>query len=137
MLISGSTRLDVPHETGSWMEFKRLNGKKLQKARDVKIYSAMELGRQFPELLKQAQEQAAAGTVDPAVAAAQADPLNGYDSYKLCELGIKDWGGEPYPSAFTVEQVEDLDDATLEWAARAILRISNVASDPEDVQKNV
>lgn len=131
MLISGTERVEIPHEPNEWMELKRLNAKKLGKAREAKTLSAMELMKAAgPEFMAQAR---AAASETAAQRAATSDPLDSFDAWKLCEYGIKGWS---YDAEVTVANIEDLDETTLHWASREILRLSGVEANPVEASKN-
>ena len=131
MLVTGSERMDIPHEPGEFMELKRLNAKKLSKAREAKTLESINMMQQAgSEFMAQARS-AASETKE--ARAANADPLDDFDAWKLCEYGIKAWS---YDAEVTVANIEELDETTLKWAARSILKASGIEADPLEMAKN-
>ena len=129
MLITGTERVEIAHEPGEWMELKRLNAKKLKKAREAKTQEAwLMMQAAGPEFMTQIRSVAT-----DTRSARNADPLDDFDAWKLCEYGIAYWS---YPEDVTVANIEEFDERTLNWAAREILRVSGVESQPEVAQKN-
>lgn len=136
MLVTGSERRDIPHEPGEWMELKRLNAKKLQKARDAQTSSSMDtmqatMAKEGGAEFVAALQKAAAASQE--ARAKSSDPLADFHRWKLCEYGIKSWS---YDAEVTVANIEEFDETTLNWACREILILSGVDADPVAASKN-
>jgi hypothetical protein len=112
----------------------KLAGRQLEKAKEASLATSIEGLKRLGGPAFQ-QELGALG--DPAqtaalVAAAQADPLNGYDRYVVLQRGIVAW---TYEVPLTPAAIEDLSDEALEFLARAILALTLPARDGA-AQKN-
>lgn len=133
-------RVEIPHEPGEWMEFKKLSRRQLEDAertRRLESYEELRVmgGELYEALVRGNREQVMqqAGVDEAEVAAAQRDPLTRYDTFTLLRHGIKAWS---YDATLSDAARAELDDETAEWAAREILKFSRpqLFEDEEDEQ---
>ena len=131
-LITGRETLPIPHEDGEEMTLRALPPKQLTKAADARWVTVQqarrEMGVEFVKFI--AEQQAARASEQPA---ASYDPLGQYDLWTLLELGIASWS---YDAPVSPETIEQLDGTTATWAAREILRLSGIVTEPEAARKN-
>ena len=113
-----SRHLDLPHEIGEWIEIRTLSGNQIQLARDASRRAGLQRLQEMGADLVQATTAAA---TPEAVAAARAetaaDPLQGLDRSTLLIFGIVDWS---YDAPVSVENIEDLDEETMQFVALAL-----------------
>ena len=128
----------VPHEPGETMTFRRLGWKALKEAREGRarrqMQSASDLARGLDaDFLKQMRDEVAAAVTarGDAAIAPEADPLDDYDKDELLRRGIAAWS---YDAPVTPENLDGLDEATADWAARRVLALSTPATG--DARKN-
>ncbi len=123
-------KVEVPHEPGNYMKFKRLTKSQLDDATAASMHEAMDRFGWTQEDMR-----SLAGKVDendPAVKAARRtereSDLGQYSQLKLLEFGLKGWEGESYgewPTDGT--GFRDLDPQTEAWAAQQVLDLSRMA----------
>lgn len=108
-------RLDVPNEPGQWVDIQAVSFLTLDKAKGERLKVISDLSGSFVQLQKAIASNGAADAVAAVIAAAEEDRLQSYDKFTLLKHGLIAWSyeGPVIP--------EDLDGATAEWAARAIL----------------
>lgn len=105
---------NVPHEEGQWFKFRRLSAKQLEAAKDARQRAALGSVKEMPELfaaIRSTRDEARAET-------APRDPLEQYDRWALLKAGLVDWS---YDVPLTPEAIEELDEETLDWAARLLI----------------
>lgn len=108
-------RLDVPEESGQWIDIQAVSFLTLDKAKGERLKFIGDLSASFVQLQKAIASNGAAEAIAEARAAAEEDRLQSYDKFTLLKHGLIAWSyaGPVNP--------EDLDGQTAEWAARAIL----------------
>ena len=126
----------IPHEPGQWIEFRRLGHKALKEAREGKarrqMRAASDVSRDLdPAFLQRMRDEVTAAVAAREAAAPEADPLDDYDTDELLRRGIAAWS---YADPLTPENIDGLDEATADWAARRILALSKPTTG--DAQKN-
>lgn len=118
-------RREIPHEAGSWMEFRLLGWKDLDDARrarqDDAFDSMRKMGKELYQMLQDGRPEDTATAVDP---------LAAYDLETVLRLGIAAWSYDDPVSEVTIRF---LDPVTAEWAARVIV---NAEPETEAVRKN-
>lgn len=128
MLIKNKRdRIDIPHEEGQWLEVTPLSYGAREEARQVakrrqwdEMAAVSKLAASLPEDMRKRKESA-----EPA----ERDQLDEYDAATVVDCAVTAWSyDEPVETPS-----EQLDAATMEWAARAILErnIRPPASGPE------
>lgn len=127
-----TTREEIPHEPGEWMELRRLSYAQLREAAEARsrqvMATARDLGPAFMRELRSLPSE-----TQEAVQTAAADPLNDYDLGLLLRHGIVAWS---YPEPVPLDPAAELDPETAEWAGRAILRLCGIGREAEDDRKN-
>jgi len=128
---------DLPHE----VTIRKLAGRHLERARnafmtglflDVQARGGAAVQKDMQTLFKKDDEDADA--VAEKVKAAEADPLNGFDTYVLAQGGIVAWS---YPESLMPERtvegdsilmrvraIDDLDEDAVRWFATEIMRLT-------------
>jgi len=112
MIVKNITKkVDIPHEPGEWMMFKRLTWRQLEEASDVSSDASFErMKKMGAELLS-----AIAKTVN------SKPPQESYDKATILHKGIIKWS---YPDEVNKDNIDALDDATVSWAFAAILALN-------------
>lgn len=117
--------LDVPGVAGATVTVRKLAPKHLDAARKASQDKAFAEMKRTREALDQSfldrVMETMAGAGGPVKAA---DPLLAYDRVTLMEAGVTAWS---FDLPVTRETLEDLDEDTADWLARAILRLSRPA----------
>ena len=128
---------DLPHE----VTIRKLAGRHLERARnafmtglflDVQARGGAAVQKDMQTLFKKDDEDADA--VAEKVKAAEADPLNGFDTYVLAQGGIVAWS---YPESLMPERtvegdsilmrvraIDDLDEDAVRWFATEVMRLT-------------
>ncbi len=124
MLTSRITKtVPIPHEAGEFMKFRRLPGKKLEEAREVKANKSFAMfraaGAEGIEAIRQMRSEEAEEIL-------KADPLGAYDVDTLLRAGIVGWSYDEKP---TPQNIDDLDPETRKWAALEILALSECSEE--------
>lgn len=118
-----SDKIDIPHEPGQWMQFRRLNGRRLAACVEKRQEGAMSrmktLGADGMAIIR----DAAKGREEAAVVA---DPLDQYDRDTLLISGVASWSYEADPKSELESEDGGLDPITSEWAARQILKFNDL-----------
>lgn len=127
-IVTGYTkRLDIPHEPGQWMTIRQLSKRQRERAADARTDAVLTRVKGMGlELLREFQGQAR-----PDVQAAMADGANAYDWVTVLQYGLEAWS---YEAPLTIENIENLDEATADWAFREVLAFSGPLT--EDERKN-
>lgn len=130
-----SARIDIPGEVGQWMQFRRLNDRRLAECVDKRQIEALNkmkaLGADGLAIIR----DAAAARKDPPNSSAPVEasnPLDMYDRALLLQFGLADWS---YDAAITDELASEdggLDTATSTWAATEILRFNHLLPAEQD-----
>lgn len=112
MIVKNITKkVDIPHEPGEWMMFKRLTWRQLEEASDVSSDASFErMKKMGAELLS-----AIAKTVN------SNPPQESYDKATILHNGIIKWS---YPDEVNHDNIDALDDATVSWAYAEILALN-------------
>ena len=131
-LTAEATRVDIPHESGAWMELRPLSWKELKEARKVQSKEnrdeAKDFGVEFVAALTK-------GQVDEAKARKlireQEYEPGQFDTATMLELGIAAWS---YDNELNSKSIEQLDERTAVWAKQQIIDLTKPPS--EEAQKN-
>lgn len=113
MIVKSITKqVDIPHEPGEWMLFKRLSWRQLDEASDIASDASFErikkMGAEMVEALR---------TTIKVVEAPQAN----YDRAYVLNTGIVKWS---YSDEVNQENIDALDEATAAWAYAEILKLN-------------
>lgn len=106
-------RVEIPHEPGEWMEFKRLSWRQLENASDIATDALMQrlkaMGGDILQVLRQfGREQAQNAT-------------QSYDRKAILLCGISKWS---YDAPVNEETIDLLDEETAAWAFGEILELN-------------
>ena len=119
-----SPKIDIPGEDGQWMQFRRLNSRRIAECSDKKQMDSMQrmkqLGKEGLELIR----DAAAGR-DKSVMAT-ADPIDAFDRDLLLKCGIAAWSYDADIKTELASEDDGLDAKTSDWAARQILEFNGL-----------
>lgn len=123
-LITDKTcKVDIPHESGEWMEIKKLSWRQLTLAADIQTDETItRLKKMGGDLFKALNNEKAKQEVDPILK---------YDRGFVLEAGIIRWS---YDADVTKDTIEQLDEETAKWAFEKILSLNKPLS--EDERKN-
>lgn len=115
--------IPIPHDDGATVTIRKLAPRHLdQAAKEAQRESLEQLKAMGgPAFMKELQALGGDKTVQ---AATKADPLLLFDAVTLLEKGVTGWS---YDAPIARESVEDLDDATLTYLAREILKLAKPA----------
>ena len=125
MLITNMTkRVEIPHEPGEWMVFKKLSWRQLEVAQNVASDEAIKRtkklgGDVLVSLRKLWRDQKNELETDPATK---------YDRGTVLEAGIVQWS---YDAEVNKENIDKLDAETAEWAFREILDMNKPRTEEE------
>jgi len=112
MIVKSITKqVDIPHEPGEWMLFKRLSWRQLDEASDIASDASFERIKKMGVEMVQALRTSVAA---PASAA-------NYDRAYVLNTGILKWS---YSDAVNPENIDALDEATAAWAYAEILKLN-------------
>ena len=123
-IVTGLTkRVEIPHEEGQWIIIRQLSKRQKEKAAEARLNSVMKLAKSMgPELMDRlgGREGRATPTVD--------NPNDAYDWPTVLKFGIADWS---YDEKLSPEAIDELDEATANFAFEQILAFSGPASEEE------
>ncbi len=143
--------VEVPGDPTQTVTYRKLTGLEVEQAQSEHLKGII-AGRSARGWSAAFQRVLAKGATDADAAAVVADPLTGYDRLAIVRAGLVDWSyplpvqsqsitrtGDTVMSA--VDYVADLDDETLEWLAREILKLTKpglfqTPDEAEAVRKN-
>lgn len=116
-------RVDIPHETGEWMELKRLSWRQLEKAEEIQSDSLLpKMKKMGGDIINALQE----------VGKKQEQDLTAkYDKGAVLGWGIVSWS---YDAEVNEGNIDALDEKTANWAFREILSLNEPRTEEE--QKN-
>ena len=108
-------QVDLPHEAGQWVRLRRLSGRQLERAAEVRSNDALESMRSLGDLLKDTvtTEAQAEGAKQ-----LQLDPTRKYDRWTVLHFGLKAWS---YPEPCSKENIDELDDQTIDFIVRQLI----------------
>jgi len=110
-------RLDVPGEADQWVEIRKLPWRKLREASDAQqtiAYAHVKtLGKEGLDAVKDV-------TPDQ-IAALRKNPLASYDAGVLLRAAVTAWS---YSAKPTPEEIDDQDDALVEWLVGEIVTLA-------------
>jgi hypothetical protein len=128
-----SPQIEIPNEPGQWMQFRRLNSRRIalcvERRQSDALNKMKELGSDGLALIRDAAKSRDKDK-DPVVV----DPLDAYDRDLLLTFGISAWS---YPADVTTELSDEnggLDAATSEWAAREVLKFNGLLPAEKDAE---
>lgn len=112
MIVKSITKqVDIPHEPGEWMLFKRLSWRQLDEASDIASDASFERIRKMgAEMIQALRTTVAAPT-----------STTNYDRASVLNAGILKWS---YPDDVNSENIDALDEATAAWAYAEILKLN-------------
>lgn len=117
--------VEVPHEPGNQFLLGALSWQQLKEARRERQREAFDLMRDMgPDLLGATPKQTAEDRAEARQRAVE-NPLDEYSEATLIRYGLQGWRGPGYEGA-DVSEAMDLDEPTLQWAAREILSRSRI-----------
>jgi len=133
--------MPIPFDLPNEVTIRKLAGRHLERARnafmtglflDVQARGGAAVQKDMQTLFKKDDEDADA--VAEKVKAAEADPLNGFDTYVLAQGGIVAWS---YPESLMPERtvegdsilmrvraIDDLDEDAVRWFATEVMRLT-------------
>lgn len=113
-------RLEIPHESGEWMEIKKLSWAQLEAASDVASMAALErIGKMGGDVIAAIK----GATVDQERA-----PGSEYDKAAVLKSGILRWS---YDAKVTTDTINQLDKETADWAFEQILGLNKPRTEEE------
>ena len=116
MITSNVTdTLEIPHEPGTTITIRMLSHGALKKARDNRLFDLAKMlsGVSMPTISPDEKSEVEE--------AEEEDPLIGYDITTVLHKGIKSWS---YPDPCKPANIDELDDATADFVAKAIINLS-------------
>lgn len=129
VVTSIEIEVQIPHEPGESMTFRKLGWKQLQKARDLRSREGLEtLKAMGPEMQRAMADAQNTGATE----AALRDPANRYDRATLLQAGIVRWS---YREKCNPANIDALDPMTAEWAFRELVAL-NDPQETEDARGN-
>jgi hypothetical protein len=127
-----SPQIDIPGESGQWMQFRRLNSRRLAECADKRQTDALgrmkALGADGLALLRDAARGAAENPAPVVIA----NPLDAYDRDLLLRYGVAKWSYEADVTAELSSEDGGLDAKTSEWAATQILKFNGLLPAEQD-----
>jgi hypothetical protein len=133
-----SPQIEIPNEPGQWMQFRRLNSRRIalcvERRQTEALNKMKELGADGLALIRDAAATRDKSQDDLNKPKPVADPLDAYDRDLLLTLGISAWS---YPADVTTELSDEnggLDAATSEWAARQVLKFNGLLPDERETE---
>lgn len=120
-------RVSIPHESGEWMELRRLTWWEQDRARDAAQKAAAKLSREFGGDVVSAMQNVRVEDTDEAREKRRNSP-DAFDTEKVLGYGICGWS---YDAEVSEETIRDLDAMTAEWAKFEILELSRERTDAE------
>ena len=113
-------RLEIPHESGEWMEIKKLSWAQLEAASDVASMAAMErIGKMGGDVI---------AAIKGATADQERPPGSEYDKAAVLKSGILRWS---YDAKVTTDTINQLDKETADWAFEQILGLNKPRTEEE------
>lgn len=116
-------RVDIPHEEGEWMEFKKLSWRQLETASEVSTNALF-------DRMKKLGGDLLAALRDLDAKQEQSSQAK-YDRATVLRAGIANWS---YDAKVNPDTVESLDEETAVWAFNEILSLNKPR--PEEERKN-
>lgn len=120
-LVGKTTRVDIPHEPGQWLEIRRLSWRELDRASDAETETQLARikamgGDVFAAIQRQAGEQ----KEKPKAAS--------YDRAAVLRKGIVRWS---YDEKVAPDNIDMLDEETAAWAVEQILALGRPRTEEE------
>ena len=121
MLGSKPVKLDIPHESGQWMELTALSWKKLKKARKELQGEQIETMRAFgAELIAAFKDESVKEERLRQLEKRQQYHVSAFALETLLRHGIHAWS---YDEKINDETIAELDERTAIWAAEQIIEL--------------
>lgn len=115
MLAGRKEKRDVPHEEGTWFEFRTLSGRELDEAQEAATEKALRSMKAMgPEIIAAIQEMNKGQ---------QAKTADSFDPDTLVRLALVAWS---YPEPCNDEHKALLDGRTRDWAAAQIVEMNTL-----------
>jgi hypothetical protein len=116
--------LEVPADPGQTVTIRKLTGLEVDAAQEAHLKGivAGKSARGWSAAFQRVLNKSVSAT-DEDARAVLADPLTGYDRITIVRAGLVAWS-YPQPVSGEPDAVADLDDDTLEWLAREILKLT-------------
>lgn len=131
-----SDKIDIPHESGQWMQFRRLNGRRIAECMDRRQADAMTRMKALgSDGLAMIRDAAAGKDKNDPVADVKSDPMGSFDRETLLLHGIAAWSYDADVKAELASEDGGLDPITSDWAALEILRFNKLI--PEEQETNL
>ena len=113
MIVKSITKqVDIPHEPGEWMLFRKLSWRQLDEASDLASDASFaRIKRMGAEMIKALRSSA----IPPP------DNVESYDRAYVLNAGIVKWS---YEDDVNKENIDGLDEATAAWAYAEILKLN-------------
>lgn len=125
MIVKNITKkVDIPHEPNEWMIFRRLSWRQLEHASDVSSETS------FMRIRKMGVDMAAALRDSISKDVEKYQQTQSYDRAEVLNAGIVGWS---YDVDICPDNIDQLDQATAEWAFNEILSLNSTS---EAVVKN-
>lgn len=126
--------LPIPTDPDHTITIQKLSGRAIEQAQFTHLQNTVagRPARGWAAMFQQALKNGTA--TDHDAQKALDDPLNGFDRLAIAKAGIRGWSyteqnadGVTVKKPVTPQAIEDIDDETLEWAAREIMRLTRPA----------
>jgi|SRR5215471_2963539 len=129
-----TTTIPVPHDPPQTVTIRKLRGREVEDAQAGNMRDFLS-NRIRWQTTVQAMMKKAGGVDGDDLQVALHDPLIGYDRYIVIKAALLGWTYTDHTP--TADEIDDLDDETIDFIARAILRLTkpHLFADPELVQK--
>lgn len=125
-----SSQIEIPNEPGQWMQFRRLNTRRLAECGEKRHMDALNkmkaLGADGLALIRDA---VANRKEDDPKNEAPSNPLDAFDRDLLLRYGIAAWSYDANISTELESEDGGLDSLTSDWAATQILKFNGLLPD--------
>jgi len=122
MLIgTGTRKIDIPHEEGTWIEVKDLTRKVIAEAKRLKMVETMASMKDYGDIMEMFTGMTTIKDV--------AITVESFDLDYVLENGIADWS---YTEPCTIEAIAMLDQKTAEFVANDLLGIEEEGDKVKD-----
>ena len=119
MLVGAVTRLNIPHESGEWIEVRQLSGLELDEASDVQV---LKITKRLGSIDAATIDALRTGRDGAEAPAAQQDPALSYDAETLLKYAVVGWSYTQYQCDEQTKRL--LDAVTLKWLVSEIVNMN-------------